>query len=102
MCIFEVLEQTNATKYHDMQILLNTKTTVTADEIQHYQPVIYTFYQAGKYQQWCCMYKSPFTLDTQVRFYKSEQGAIKAQQRMINQGGTTCPDAIRKVYINEY
>ena len=29
-------------------------------------------------------------------------GAIKAQQRMINKGGTTCPDAIRKVYINEY
>ena len=99
MCI---LAEVITTKTDTVQILLNTKTTITADGTQHYQPVIYNFYQAGKYQQWCCMYKSPFTLDTQVRFYKSEQGAIKAQQRMINQGGTTCPDAIRKVYINEY
>ena len=85
-----------------MQILLDTKTTKRQDGTFNYEPVIYTFYQAGKYKQWSCMYRSPFTLDTQVRFYKSEEGAKKAQQRMINQGGTTCLDAIRKVYINEY
>ena len=85
-----------------MQILLDTKTRMTADGTYHYEPVIYNFYQAGKYQQWCCMYRSPLTLDIQVRFYKSEKGAIKAQQRMLKQGGTTCQDVIRKVYNNQY
>lgn len=71
-----------------MQILLDVKTRTRENGAPYYEQVLYTFYQAGKYQQWCCMYKSPFTLDTQVRFYKSEKGAQKAQQRMLKQGGT--------------
>jgi len=58
------------------------------DGTYNFEPVIYTFYKAGKDNHWSCSYESPFTGYVQVRFYKSESGAKKAQQRMIDQGGT--------------
>jgi len=71
----------------EMQIILNTKVSLKANGEYHYEDVIYTFHQAGKFRNWYCMYKSPKTHDTVVREYKSEASAKAAQKKTLKQGG---------------
>lgn len=70
-----------------MKIALNTKTTLRADGTYNYTEVTYSFYQAGKYNNWFCQYLSPKTGYSVVREYKSEKAAKAAQNRMLKQGG---------------
>ena len=70
-----------------MQIQVTKKTSLRDDNTYNYEEVLYTFYQAGKFQTWNCSYRSPQTGYTVVREYKTEKAAQNAQNRLLKQGG---------------